>query len=513
MKADFTSSARGKIKDLDELAQLMAQRTNSQKLVYCHGVFDLLHIGHIRHLEEAKDLGNILVVTVTPDHHVNKGPNRPAFNQDLRAEALAALDCVDYVAINRWPLAVEAIKLLRPDLYVKGSDYQHSQDDLTGGIVLEEAAVKAVGGGLAFTNGVTSSSSSLINRHMGLFPKPVSDYLADFGSRYSFGDVLRYLEGARPLKTLVVGETIIDEYQYCQAIGKSSKDPMLALKHVSTERFAGGIIAIANHVSNFCNHAGIVTVLGLEGGHEEFIRSRLKPNVQPSLLYRNDGPTILKRRYIDEYYFSKLLEVYEMNDAPLNPKLDADLCAVLRDQVPQHDVVVVADFGHGMLSEAAIKIICDHSRFLAVNCQSNAGNLGYNTISRYPRADLVCIAEQELRLNARDRSGDLGEMAVNVSRSLQCKGLVVTKGSNGILTYSEDEGFSDVPAFANQVIDRTGAGDAVFSVISLCVAQGAPMEIVGFIGNAVGAQAVGIVGNRTPVEPVDLFKHMEALLK
>src|SRR5439155_11912311 len=141
-----------KIKDIHELAAELASVRRGRTVVQCHGVFDLLHIGHIRHFQEAKKSGQILVVTVTPDRHVNKGPHRPVFTETLRAEAIASLDCVDYVAINKWPTAVEAIRLLRPDVYAKGSDYRDPSADHTGGIALERRAVEDGGGKLLLTD-------------------------------------------------------------------------------------------------------------------------------------------------------------------------------------------------------------------------------------------------------------------------------------------------------------------------------------------------------------------------
>ena len=103
-----------KIKKISDLAEILREIRSGKKLVLCHGVFDLLHIGHIRYFEQAKKYGDILIVTVTPDRFVNKGPERPAFPENLRAEAIAALDVVDYVAINEWPTAVETIHILKP---------------------------------------------------------------------------------------------------------------------------------------------------------------------------------------------------------------------------------------------------------------------------------------------------------------------------------------------------------------------------------------------------------------
>jgi rfaE bifunctional protein nucleotidyltransferase chain/domain len=505
---------RNKIKDVDELSHgLTPLRAEGRKIVHCHGVFDLLHIGHIRHFEQAKTLGDVLVVTVIPDKFVNKEPHRPAFSENLRAEAVAALDCVDYVAISRWPTAVEAIHLLRPDFYVKGSVYKETDKDPTGGTKMEEVAVKSVGGQLAFTEDIMFSSSKLINRYVSVFPKEVSDYLASFATRYSTDNALRYLERARSLKVLVVGEAIIDEYHYCEAIGKSSKEPTLAVKYLSTEKFAGGILAVGNHVANFCDQVGLVTLLGAENSQEEFISEKLNSKIEKILLYRKDAPTIIKSRFIEGYFFMKLFEVYEMNDGTLDEMENEALCAALSDQVARYDIVIVVDFGHGMLSKGAIDILCGKAPFLAVNTQSNAGNLGYHAISKYPRADYVCIAENEIRLEARDRQGNLREMILDISRRLECGRVVVTRGKHGCLCYSEDEGFFEIPAFASQVVDRVGAGDAFLSLTALCVAQKAPMEVVGFIGNAVGAQAVATVGHRQPIEREPLFKHIESLLK
>jgi cytidyltransferase-like protein len=503
----------GKVREIEELAEVLGSVRDHKKVALCHGVFDLLHVGHIRHLERAKQFGDILVVTVTPDRYVNKGSHRPAFPERLRMEGVGALGCVDYVALNKWPTAVETIDLLRPDYFVKGCEYKEAEKDATGGISREEVAINSVGGSLVFTEDITYSSSNLINRYLPVLPKSTTDYLQKFSARYCSGDVLQYLERARSLKVLVVGEAIIDEYQYCEQIGKSSKEPMLAIKYLSSEQFLGGILAVGNHVANFCDHVGLVSFLGRERTQEDFIRKNLHGNIQPTFLYRKASPTIVKRRFIEEYCFTKLLEVYDINDGGLEESDDRELCASLREQLARYDVVIVVDFGHGMLSEAAVDLLCHDSRFLAMNAQSNAGNLGYHTISRYPRADYVCIAENEMRLEARDRRSDLGEIVRRVSGKLPFDRIVVTRGKQGCLCYGEQEGFFSVPAFAGQVVDRMGAGDAFLSVTALCAAQNAPIEVAGFIGNVVGAQAVATVGNRRPVERATVVKHVESLLK
>ena len=501
-----------KIRPLEELAVELDGCRHTRRIVHCHGVFDLLHVGHLRHFEQAKKHGDILVVTLTPDRFVNKGTNRPAFPQDLRAEVIAALDCVDYVAVNRWPTAVDTIRLLKPHVFAKGSEFKAGKDT-TGHIQLEQEAIRQHGGEMVFTEDITFSSSALINQYLSMYSGEVREYLTEFAQRYDAEVVLQPLKSAQSMKVLVVGEAIIDEYNACEAIGKSGKEPILATRYMSTDRSAGGALACANHLANFCDHVSLVTYVGERREHEEFIRSRLKANVSPTLLSKSNSPTIVKARFIENYLAQKLFEVYHMNDEPLNSAEEAELTAVLEQLLPEHDLVLVADYGHGMLGPRVIEHLCRSSKFLAVNTQSNAGNNGFNLISKYPRADFVCLAQREFALEMRNRRLPSEAMIEHVARKLHCPRVMLTHGKFGSLTYCAPEGFKHVPALATQVVDRVGAGDAVLCVTALCLAQGAPAEVAGFIGNVVGAEAVTILGNQRFIERLPLFRHIECLLK
>jgi rfaE bifunctional protein kinase chain/domain/rfaE bifunctional protein nucleotidyltransferase chain/domain len=508
-----TAQTRDKIKELEPLAAILSShRSGGQKVMHCHGVFDLLHIGHIRHFEEAKRSGDILVVTLTSDRYVNKGPHRPAFSQELRAEAIAALSCVDYVAINDSPMAIDLIKLLRPNFYVKGSDYKNAADDVTGGITLEREAVESVGGAILFTDDIVFSSSGLINRYVPLLSKELTDYLASFSRKYSPDEVVSYIDRMKPLKVLTIGETIIDEYHYCKAIGKASKDPMLAVKSLHTEKFAGGTAAVANNLANFSDTVGIVTLVGDDGG-EQFIQGKLKDSIRIRPLVRGSSPTVTKTRFIESSSFTKLLELYSINDLALDEADNALLCRTLEELVPKYDAVLVMDFGHGMLTPEATRIVCDKANFLAINTQSNAGNLGYQNIYKYSRADYVCITETEARIEVRDRTANLQQIVPKLASDLSCRTVTITRGKDGCICYRQDEGFYDVPSLAGEVVDRMGAGDAFLSVTSMAAALNMPVEMLGLIGNAVAAQAVATVGHRESINRATLTKFITSLLK
>lgn len=507
-------SYTGKIKKIDELKMTLdIHRTNGRKIVHCHGIFDILHIGHIRYLEQAKRLGDILVVTVTPDRHVDRGPGRPVFKEGLRAEAVASLHFVDYVSINQWPTAVEAIRLIRPDLFVRGADFKDRPPDTSGNRALEEGAVKEVGGILANTDDIHFSSSGLINRYLSGFSDEVQDYLKVFGQRYTRDQILKSIDIMSKLNVLVIGDTILDEYQYCEAIGKSSKDPVLALKYQTHDLFAGGVLAVANHVANFANSVKLVTVLGEKDSHEEFIRSQLKSNVDPFFIVQDHAPTLIKRRFIEGYSLNKLFEVYVMDSSGLNGQKNSQLCQWVLGHAAKYDLVVAADFGHGAISAELVGMLGDHSPFLAVNTQANAGNRGFHTISRYRRADYACIAEHEMRLETRTLAGDIKPMMETIARRLDCGQFVVTRGRRGALLRSSTGDFIEVPSFAHNIVDRVGAGDAFFAVTSLAAAQSAPSELIGFIGNVAGSLAVEIVGNKKSIDRPSMEKFITNLLR
>jgi rfaE bifunctional protein kinase chain/domain/rfaE bifunctional protein nucleotidyltransferase chain/domain len=513
-RGQLLAADRSKLLDLDGMvAHVTHLRAAGKRIVHCHGVFDLLHVGHVRHFKAAKALGDVLVVTITQDAYVNKGPNRPAFGEKLRAETIAALEDVDFVAISGFPTAVEVITRIRPDVYAKGPDYRDASLDHTGGITLEREAVEAVGGRIAFTDGVTFSSSNLINRYFPPYPAEVEGWLQRFRDGFAAGDVIDAVKSFVDLRVLVVGEAILDEYVYCDQMGKAAKEPVLAMRYSSRERFAGGALAVANHLAGFCRNVELLTFLGDRDRHEDFVREHLPPNVAPTLLTKRDSPTIVKRRYVEGYLMQKLFEVYEINDELLEEDEESRLCSALEERLDGVDVVVVSDFGHGILTPRVVRTLGKRARFLAVNTQINAANIGFHTISKYKRADYVCVHEGEVRLDARSRRGDLEKLVADLADRLDCDHVLVTRGKSGCTFVDARRGLTTCPAFTSRVVDRIGSGDAVLAVSSLAVARGLPGEVVAFLANVVGAQAVQIVGNRSAIDRTATLKFIETLLK
>ena len=278
------SKNREKIMGLEELAERVARlKHEGHSVALCHGTFDLLHVGHVKHIEVAKEIADHVVVTLTADDFVSKGPGRPAFNERLRADQMAALADVSLVAINRAVTAVNVINALQPNFYIKGSDYKNPSDDVTGNIGKEAAAVQKHGGELIFSDAATFSSSQLLNEKFEILSNETKSFLGRIKRSIDFASVSSLLASLKDHKVLVLGDAIIDEYRYTKALGQSGKYNVACAKYQSAEKFAGGSLAVANHVASLVDEVTLITGLGSFGKscaktyHHNFITSLMRP--------------------------------------------------------------------------------------------------------------------------------------------------------------------------------------------------------------------------------------------
>ena len=503
-----------KIKSLNILVTELNQLSKSKIIIHCHGVFDLLHIGHIKYFQEAKNMGDILVVTITPDRFVNKGPGRPAFNEKHRAEAIAALGVVDYVAINEWPTAIETINLLKPDLYVKGPDYKDYRNDITGNIQLEVDAVKSLGGDIRYTSDITFSSSHLLNKFGDVYNESQNNFIRNVLLNRNFDEIKTMVDEMKSLKVLVVGETIIDQYIFCEALGKSGKEPVLVLRDLEMDQYAGGAAAIARHLSDFCGTISLLSILGEKMEHKDFVIESLPGNVKPYFVYKENAPTITKKRYVDHISKSKSLGVYSIDDSQMNGGNQNQLNAYLNELIPKHDLVIISDYGHGFISRNTAKYISKQSIFISLNAQVNAANIGYHTMNNYRDIDCAIINETELRHELRNRESSVEHLMMQLSENLKVKTLVVTRGNQGAKLFDlEKKEFHQCPAFATEVVDKVGAGDAMLALISCSLKKGFNADLSLFFGSLAAAQSVETIGNSTSVNKIQLLKTFQHAIK
>lgn len=503
-----------KIQPPTALAKIVEDlKKKGKKVVLCHGVFDIVHLGHIRHFNQAKEQGDVLITSLTQDKHVKRGPGRPYFNDRLRAETLASLAITDYVSIVDAETATDFIRKVQPDIYAKGPDYKTKDKDITGKIFEEEQAIQEVGGRIFFTEDITFSSSKLINDYLDVYPPRTVKYLKAMAKRYPIDTIIESIEALKKLKVLVIGDTIIDEYHYCLPMGKSSKEHLVVNRYESEEMFAGGSLATANNAASVCGEVDLVTILGAQKSYQSFIESHLCSNVKAAFFYRPDTDTIIKRRYVSKTQNRKLFEIYFIEDIDIAQREEDKIIDHLKKVIRNYNLVIVSDYGHGFLTRRIRDLICAKAKYLALNVQTNSANIGFNLVTKYRRANCVCVDELELRYAAHDRFSDLRTHAKKIYQQMGCEHIIATRGPYGSLCYSQESGFHETPAFASRVVDAIGAGDAFFAFVAPCFAARLPQEVVSLIGNAVGSLAVQIVCNREPVQSVDLIKFLTRLLK
>lgn len=484
-------------------------------IALCHGVFDLLHPGHIIHLEQAKEMADVLVVSVTAAKYVRKGPGRPYFDDEMRMKVLAALECVDYVMLSEGYTVDDIIESIEPDIYVKGEEYAKAEDDITGKIVEEKALVEKHGGRIGFTTGQVFSSTKLINIAMAGLSDEVRLFMEDFKTRHTMKEIRDYADRISNLKVLVVGDVIIDKYTYCNVQGMMSKDMGYSARLSHTEEYFGGSAAIARHLATFTNHVTLMSMIG----NEEEIRLRLfdelADKIRLKLTYSKKLSTIVKHRYLtrnekrEEYK-----KIFAINNIPDDIRYEADVYAEfkreLKEKIRDFDAVFLCDFGHGLIDREIINLVQENAKYLILNCQTNSTNKGLNVITKYNRADVFTLDQQELKLAFPEFSMDERTSLKKLACHLKGNGWL-TRGSKGAYGIHVQE-IHECPAFTLSVKDTIGAGDAFFATAGIFAAAGASVEIGTFMGNIGGALGANIVGNKEAVEKINALKYASTLM-
>jgi rfaE bifunctional protein nucleotidyltransferase chain/domain len=508
----------GKVIDLESAPARFAElRAKGVRIAHSHGIFDLIHAGHIDHLEAARALADVLVVTVTADAHVHKGPGRPYFNEKLRVRSLSALACVDYVILTPHAGAVEAIRAIRPHFYCKGKEYEDPEHDESGELREEARAVESEGGELRFVGGIKASSTKLLNLYFEHLSGQVREFCAAIARRHSRQAFAAAVDSLADLRILVVGETILDRYSQVRVQGLTSKSRVLSGQFLSQETHCGGALAVFRHVRQFTRRVRFLSVTGAE----DWVDPLLAQNVarEEDMVVRAPGyTTIIKERFIEPRAngepLNKLFAVNFLSSEPPAPEAEEELLKRLKSAAAECDAVFGLDFGHGMFSARLREALQELAPLFILNCQTNSSNHGFNIISRqYQRADVFSLDEQEMMLAAGQRRPDFDRELAALARGFGAKYAWLTRGPVETLGLAADQGTCRCPPLERDVVDPVGAGDAFIAVAGLAAARGLPLDLATFMGQLAGAQAVRIVGNARPISKQVLVRAGKSLLE
>ena len=501
-----------KILNISSLSEILKKiRKNQKRVVLCHGVFDLLHFGHINYFREAKKNGDIVIASITADKYVLKGPGRPYFNFKNRAKVISELSSVDYVIESDTETAEKILNIVKPDVYFKGQDYKDKKSDITMNIGKEIRILKKHKGVIKYSNEENFSSSSILNERLEGDQKNIIDYIK---KNYDEKFFITLFDKIKNKKILVIGESIIDKYLLVNVLGKSGKESILNFEEFSEKKFVGGVLAIANNISNFVKNVKIISLLGKKNSHLNFIKKNINKNIFCDFLYKKSNPTMVKTKIVDNKNYSKFYGLYNFSDNNFSENEKKQLRNKILKSLKKFDLITVSDYGHNFIDKKISNILKKQKK-LIVNTQINAANIGYHTISKYKGANCAIINEVELRHELKDKHSNIKNLLSKLSKKFKIKFLVVTVGKNGSYGYDlKKKNLYYCPAFAKEVVDRLGAGDAYLSVFSAIYSIGIKdLRLLMLMASLGTLEVIKGLGNSNSINYKSLLKSIIYLTK
>lgn len=492
------------------LARRQAARAAGRRVVQCHGCFDIVHPGHVRHLRHAKTLGDLLLVTITGDGGVRKGDGRPLIPEELRAENLAALDFVDWVYVEHRPTAVELLEDTQPDVYVKGREYEFNDDPR---FRAERETVERRGGRVIFSSGDVVFSSSALIAAMEQSADPFHARLAQLARdpRLSQNAIESLIADFRAKRLVVAGETILDAYVFCDRPEVAGESPVLTLRPLQRRQYDGGAAVVARHAAALGARPILVTALP-DSAEAALLRQRLAADGVEVRAVTVRGSIPEKQRFIVGQ--QKILKLDLLEPLTLDAAQQDAFEALAREAAePGADAAVITDFGLGLFSPPLIARLCaalrPRARILAGDVSGKRSHL-----TAFHEADLLAPSETELRDATHLHDEGLPAVVWRLLEVTSSRAAIVTLGAEGLIGFDRLPGEPDtpfttrlraehVPALCPLAIDPLGCGDALLTVATLALASNAPILAASYLGALAAAVQVQRLGN-TPVSAADL---------
>jgi rfaE bifunctional protein kinase chain/domain len=506
MKHDYTS----KIRSVHELAELIGPRPREKTVIMCHGMFDIVHPGHLRHLLYAKGKADLLIASLTADAHVMKANFRPYVPQELRAANLAALEIVDYVIIDPNPTPIEHMKILQPDYFAKG--YEYFSNGIPPKTQEELDTLATYGGEMVFTPGdIVYSSSALIEScppQLG-----VEKLLALMDSEgVNFDGLRRAVQEMSGIRVHVVGDTIVDSYSYCSLLGATAKSPTFSVKHDFTERYSGGAAVVAKHLKSAGADVTFSTVLGDDDLKKFVLDDLAAAGIECLPFVDHTRPTTHKERFITEGY--KMLQVDRVDNRPISDRVLEALRRSLAET--KTDVVIFSDFRHGIFNRQTIGQLKAAIPAGALKAADSQVSNRWGNILDFTEFDLLTPNEREARFALGDQDSVVRPLASELYRQARCRFLILKLGERGVIAYRSagpmPREFFTVDTFVDRLVDPIGAGDALLSHAALALAATQNIVIASILGSAGAAVACERQGNN-PITQADVIEKIDMLEK
>ncbi len=476
-----------------------------KKIVMCHGVFDVLHYGHIIHFEEAKKNGQILVVSLTNDKFVNKGPDRPLFSSVIRAKSLLSLNTVDYVIISDDFDCINTLKIIKPNYFVKDIEYANKNHISNKNFEKEKKFLKTIKCKLVYTKQKKFSSSEIIKSKFTNLNDKTQSYLNILSKKFTFDYIENKILALKKSEICLIGDPIFDNYIFCQTEGISSKSPTLASIFKNKENYAGGVLAVAQMANALGAKVNLITY-----GKKKELKKNLDKKVKViSINQYQKIPEI--DRIINVGRMEKLHQMYYFEE----PHRKSDIYSLLKRKInhfrKKRNKIIIIDFGFDFFPFNFYNFI--NKINYSVNTHTNSINKNFNHISKYKKSSYFSINKSEYFL---DRRLNFAEDVIKLKKYLieneKHKNFSITLGSKGSIFFKNKKA-NESPAIFQNVVDTTGCGDAYFIVTSLLNDIKIEPELIPFIGNVYAGLHANVVGNKKVITLNDLLKNIKLLIK
>ncbi len=488
------------LKDYKSLEKLRKSRSNI-KVGLCHGAFDVLHNGHLSHFKKARSQVDILVVSITGDKFISKGPSQP-FNKEIdRVEFLAHLKSVDYVFIDQSHTAEKVIQNLKPDIYFKGKDYK--KKDITNNLKKEIKVLKKNNGKFFITKTSLMSSTKIINNFYLEKNNKINKYLKKLNEKNTFNKIFKVTEKLKYKTFNIIGEPIIDKYLQCEISGLTTKDPAISTIIKKEEEIPGGVFAVAMIVSKFVKKVNLYTY-----GRQAVLKKIFKKYKNIKIINLDISQKIqIKTRYINENRYEKLLQVtnFKKNNFLKNHKRNTlNFIKKIKDNL------IICDFGLGLFEEEVLKCIDSSKAKKYLNVQTNSINMGQNLFTKYNNFRYLSLDEKEWILGL----GEGKNLDLNKNSKIKKNNKTsysMTKGKSGSEYFYKNQK-AECPVFIDKTTDTTGCGDAYFALTSVMLESELEEELVPFIGNIYAGMHSQFFANSKIINKVSFLKYIKSIL-
>ena len=486
--------------------------TNKNKIGLAHGVFDILHIGHIKYFRKAKSICDKLIVSVTIDKFVNKGKNRPVFSISDRVKVLKSIEFIDEVVVSHYPTAVNIIKKIKPDFYIKGKDYKNLKKYPSKNLELEIKATKKVGGKFIVLDTDLKSSTKILNENFNYLDQDVNKFLKTIDKNKLAIKLKKIFFKTCNEKVLIIGEPIVDIHSNVKVLGKSQKSNIVSTTFVNDTKYGGGIILASNFMKEFFNDVGIIAFSNNHNNKifKKYLNRKINIKKVPSKIEK----ILEKKRFVDAYSSNKLFQVNENEKYTLSKNSENLYFKKLKKICKNYDQLVVFDYGYGCLFKKNIDFLKKFSKKLSINCQANSSNFGYNLMSKYQSGNIAAVDEVEFRLIVQNKTDKISFLIDHNKKLInRFKIFIITMGTKGCYVCSKNKVYY-VPTVFKNTFDTTGCGDIFFSAfIFFNTLKIFTFSEIALFSHVAAGMHANSIGNKNLINKNNFFQTIQTIIK